>query len=154
MSDSSKAEIRALFARHGLRCTKQRIALYQALAATTSHPTADELYRSIHPSVGNMSLATVYNTLDALCDAGLALKLSGSSSDGNASARYDATVDDHLHVRCQRTHRMADVPDDLSRKLLDGLPRDVLDQIETRLGFRIGQVQIELVGEFGGRDAN
>ena len=139
--------IHELFNSHGLRCTRQRKAVYEALRATTAHPTADEIFRSVSSSVDGMSLATVYNTLEALCACGLAQKIAGSGQHGNGSARFDATVDDHLHLRDTRTGTVADVPENLSRQLMDQLPRKLLDQIESRLGFRIRHVQIELVGE-------
>ncbi len=39
-----------LFAGHNIRCTTQRQALYEALAATDSHPTAEEFYRWVKES--------------------------------------------------------------------------------------------------------
>jgi Fur family transcriptional regulator, peroxide stress response regulator len=137
--------------RHGLRCTRQRVALYEALHASKSHPTADELYRTVGPQVDGLSLATVYNTLDAFCRVGLVQKLAPSDLDPEGvrgSARYDATTHNHLHVRCKRTGAVRDVPDDLGQKLLDNLPADVLAEFESKLGFKIDQVQIELLGEY------
>lgn len=139
--------VQELFGIRGLRCTRQRKAVFEALRSTTAHPTADELHRMVASHLEGMSLATVYNTLEALCAAGLAQKLPGSGPHGNGSARYDATVDNHLHLRDSRTGTLADVPPHLSRALLEQLPRPLLAEIETRLGFRIRQVQIELVGE-------
>lgn len=135
--------IAEVFAGHGLRCTRQRRALYEALSSTKAHPTADQLYRDVAPKVRGMSLATVYNTLEAFCNAGLAQKLHGS----NGSARYDAMVDNHIHARDERTGEVFDVPDEISHRLLDRIPQDILDQIEKDLGFRIRQIQVELLGE-------
>jgi Fe2+ or Zn2+ uptake regulation protein len=138
--------IQGLFAAHGLRCTRQRKALYEALAATHAHPTADQLYQQVVKEEGDISLATVYNTLEAFCRAGLAQKLVGKGG----SARYDATVSNHLHVRDQSTGTVADVPEDLSREVLKHIPAAVMQQLESKLGFKIQQVQIELVGRFEG----
>ncbi len=146
-SHHSDLELQDLFNSHGLRCTRQRKAVFEALRGTTSHPTADELYRMVGDRIEGLSLATVYNTLEALCGAGLAQKLPGHGAHGNGSARFDATVDNHLHLRDTRTGAVADVPSNLSRALLDHLPRQLLNEIESRLGFKIQQVQIELVGE-------
>lgn len=136
-----------LFAARGLRSTRQRKAVFEALRSTTAHPTADDLFRMVSGRVNGLSLATVYNTLEALCNAGLAQKLPGNGTGGNGSARYDATVEDHLHLRDTRTGTVADVPHHLSKALLDRIPRDLLTDIEARLGFRIQHVQIELIGE-------
>ncbi|MEX0653762.1 MAG: transcriptional repressor [Phycisphaeraceae bacterium] len=138
--------IEALFASHNLRCTKQRKAIYEAIAATREHPTADDLFREVGRDMPGMSLATVYNTLEAFCRAGLVQKLPGAGLNG--SARYDAARDDHLHLRCRHSGAVADVPDTVGQRVLENLPRDLLDEIERSLGFKINQVQIELVGEF------
>lgn len=141
-----------LFAARGLRCTRQRRAIYDALAASREHPTADELFRMVCPrgncsdSGDGLSLATVYNTLEAFCQAGLAHKLPGAGENG--SARYDAVRGNHLHLRCQDSGALADVPDELSAKILDRLPADLLAELERHLGFKIDQVQVELVGKF------
>ncbi|MDX1681904.1 MAG: transcriptional repressor, partial [Phycisphaeraceae bacterium] len=107
-----------LFASRGLRCTRQRQAIYQALADSHRHPSADELHQQVNDTVDGLSMATVYNTLEAFCSAGLAQKI--PSADG--PARYDASVHDHLHVRDLTTGEVGDVPEDLSEKLLEDLP--------------------------------
>lgn len=135
--------VSSLFAEHGLRFTRQRHAVYDALSSTKSHPTADELYRTVSQTDQGISLATVYNTLEAFCNCGLAQKLATNGS----SARYDAAMHNHLHLRDNRSGEMCDVPDDLSQSLLNQLPRSLIEQIESRLGFKVSQIRIELVGE-------
>ncbi len=147
-------QTQALFASRGLRCTRQRLAVYHALASSREHPTADDLYRHCVAHCGckaeGLSLATVYNTLEALCAAGLAHKLAGAGENG--SARYDALggggQDPHLHLRDPRTGRVQDVPDDLGQKILDHIPQSILRELEAKLGFKVEQVQIELVGRY------
>ena len=99
-SQNQPADIPQLFADHGLRCTKQRLALYQALSATKEHPTADQLHQQVGDQVEGMSLATVYNTLDAFCEANLARKIPAltSGTGGGNTVRYDATTANHLHI--------------------------------------------------------
>jgi len=136
-------DLPSLFAEHGLRFTRQRSSVYQALYGTDSHPTADELFRLVSRDEQGISLATVYNTLEAFCRCGLAQKLATDST----CARYDASMHNHLHLRNHRTGEVADVPDDLGKQLLERLPHDVMKHIEEKLGFRIQQVKIEFVGE-------
>lgn len=138
------ADVEQLFNEHGLRCTRQRRAIYEMLASSDTHPTADQIYRGIAPQVSGLSLATVYNTLEAFCRCGLAQKVSGGN--GSLGARFDATTKRHLHLRCRKTGHIYDVPTDLSRKLLDHIPRDVLNQIESQLGVKIDDIQVELIG--------
>eukprot|EP00752_Nemacystus_decipiens_P014419 g12828.t1 len=141
--DNQHAE---LFAKHNLRCTKQRKAIYSALTETRCHPTADELYRTVQNDLPGVSLATVYNTLEAFNDAGLILKLPDAGSNG--SARYDAHRSPHTHLRDRCTGKVADAPDDISQLILDHVPQHVLDTIRDRTGFTVDEVQVELVGKF------
>ncbi len=144
MMQFDDAKLATMFSSHGLRCTRQRKALYSALAATKEHPTADQLYRDVQNRTSGLSLATVYNTLEAFCRSGLAQKL--AAADG--SARYDANHEAHVHLRCTRTGRVADAPEHLSHKLHESLSKDVMRKIEAALGFKIDHVQIEFVGQF------
>ncbi|WP_432797931.1 Fur family transcriptional regulator [Poriferisphaera sp. WC338] len=134
-----------LFAKHGLRCTRQRTALYEALSKSSAHPTADELFRSLSGKVPAMSLATVYNTLEVFCEVGLAQKLPGAGANG--SARYDAGDEPHLHLRCQKTGKIADLPEPFGKQILEVIPENLIKQIEKQLGFKVNQIQIELIGE-------
>lgn len=144
-----------LFASCGLRCTRQRKAIYDALAASRQHPTADELFRLVtgdadgqgsNADAAGVSLATVYNTLEAFCQAGLAHKLPGAGENG--SSRYDAVRGNHLHMRCEKTGAVADVPDALGQRVLNHIPARILADLEAELGFKVNHVQIELVGRF------
>ena len=141
----SHKKLGELFSKHGLRCTKQRVALYEALGKSNAHPTADELFRSLNGKVPAMSLATVYNTLEVFCEVGLAQKLAGAGVNG--SARYDAGEDNHPHVRCQRTGKVVDVPADISEQILSAIPDEILERVEKLTGIKINQVQVELIGE-------
>ena len=145
-------DLQKLFADHNLRCTRQRRAVYQALSTCMSHPTADELYRMVKDQAEGMSLATVYNTLDVLCGAGLAYKISGCGENG--STRYDAAGDDHLHLRCKQTGHVVDVPHDLSKRILEHIPQHLFDELQKHTGFKVDKVQLDLVGEFQKQHAN
>lgn len=139
---TSTSCIRELFTRHNLRCTKQRLALYEALRKSISHPTADQLFQMVKPHVSGMSRATVYNTLEALCRAGLARKLPSTSG----CCRYDADTSDHLHVKLRDTTEIRDVPPALGDRLLQNLPKDVLAEIEQHMGIKIEGITIQLTG--------
>ena len=133
---------RDLFTRCSLRCTTQRVALFDTLRKCKSHPTAEELFRMVKPGMESLSLATVYNTLDALCEAGLAQKLPTP----NGTCRYDANTSEHLHVRIKDTGEICDVPEELSRRLMDQLSRTVLGEIEREMNITIDGVSIQIIG--------
>ena len=120
MNNSTKS----LFATKNLRCTRQRIEVYAALASTKRHPTADELHNLVQHSTPGTSLATVYNTLETLCDAGLCQKINTPAG----AARYDADLSRHLHV-VNDDGSVIDVPDDLSKKITSSLPNNLADEI-------------------------
>lgn len=136
----TEPEIRTLFVRHDLRCTRQRLDVYAALASTKSHPTAEELHRLVQGSSPGTSLATVYNTLDALCSAGLAQRMATA---GPSGARYDADVSDHLHLVTD-SGEVVDVPHDLSREVMAALPADLLDRVSRRTGRTPGRLSISI----------
>lgn len=134
-------DTKTLFARHGLRCTRQRILLFDALAETQKHPTAEELHALARTHIDGLSLATVYNTLEAFCNAGLCRKLPSCGG-----ARYDADLREHLHITTT-DGGLRDVPEELGVQLLNSLPRSILNEVERRTGVRIRRVSIDLLGD-------
>lgn len=140
---AGRVELKGLFARHGLRLTRQRSAVYGALSASTSHPTADDLYSQVSLAHQEISLATVYNTLEAFCRCGLAKKLPTEGS----SSRYEVAMNNHLHLRDTRTGRVLDVPADLGEEVLQNLPRQAIRALQSRMRFKVKQIKIELIGE-------
>ena len=78
----------------GFKVTPQRLAVYDALSSTKSHPNAEMLYNMLQPSYPTMSLATVYKTMDILAELGLIQVLNV----GEDSYRYDAEKIGRAHV--------------------------------------------------------
>lgn len=52
----------------GLRLTRQRQEVYRALMKKRDHPTASELFVRVKDTLPTISLATVYNCLEALVE--------------------------------------------------------------------------------------
>ncbi|MFC5704413.1 Fur family transcriptional regulator [Cohnella faecalis] len=88
----------------GVRMTPQRYAILKYLMESYSHPTADEIYRSLAPEYPSLSVATVYNNLKLFVDAGLVRELTY----GDDSSRFDADLSDHYHVICSGCGTMVD----------------------------------------------
>ena len=93
-----------------LRPTKQRMALAEALVGDGHHRhvTAESLFERVQRTGGSVSLATVYNTLRAFCDAGL---LQEVTVDGSRSY-FDTNTHDHPHFYWEDTHELTDAPVD------------------------------------------
>ena len=98
----------------GLKLTPQRRAIVRQFAADESHPTAQELFERLHREFPKMSFAPVYNTLDALTQAGLSstLRFAGQDSGGREAnaALFDPNVEPHHHAVCDRCGAITDVP--------------------------------------------
>src|SRR6056297_2064545 len=129
---SPGADHRALFAAHGLRCTRQRQVVYAALAASRQHPTAEAIYDSVKAASeaadGGISLATVYNTLETLTQRGLCRKLATPGG----PTRFDAITDEHAHL-VALDGSMVDLPSDLSDRVLAGVrDPELIAEIEAR----------------------
>ena len=138
------ASLRDTFLSRGLRCTVQRERIYAALMDSDAHPTADELYRAVLASCPGISLATVYNTLEAFTRAGLARRIAPNAIDHNGACRYDADTAHHAHV-VTATGQIRDLPDDLNHAVLSAIPPDVLARIEREMGVKIGRISVEFV---------
>ena len=140
----SEDKARRLFAEHDLRCTRQRARVYCALDACKSHPTAEELHELVNSGSEAccMSLATVYNTLEALCSAGLCRKIVSTTGSATA-ARYDADIDEHLHV-VTPDGRLIDVPQSVGRQLLDRIAPDDLAHLEREMGVQISRIALQV----------
>jgi Fe2+ or Zn2+ uptake regulation protein len=136
-------DLRALFRAHGLRCTRQREQIYAALAASKAHPTAEELHQTVRDTDGGLSLATIYNTLEAFTERGLCRRIPSPS--GSGPSRFDADIENHAHVLLE-DGRLLDVPHDLSERIEAEIPAAILEEIERRLGVRIDRVSIQLAG--------
>jgi len=72
------------------------------------HVTAESLHASAQQSGDQVSLATVYNTLRAFCEAGLVNEI---AMDGNKSY-FDTRIDDHPHYYWEETGELTDAPKD------------------------------------------
>lgn len=87
------------------RMTKQRQIIIEELKKVTSHPTADQLYEIVRKKLPKISLSTVYRNLETLSAEGTILKMDAAGT----QKRFDATVENHYHIRCIRCGRVDDV---------------------------------------------
>ena len=140
----SSESLRKIFAEHGLRTTHQREAVYRALCGCASHPTAEELLALVHEIDPEVSLATIYNTLDTLVGCRLARRIPNPSSGG--ACRFDANTAEHVHLVLE-DGRVMDVPTDLSQQILDALPGDILEKLNARIGVSLAGIKVELLAQ-------
>ncbi len=97
----------------GIKITPQRVAIYRELANTDEHPSAEAIYKKIKNYYPNISLTTIYRTLETFEKLGL---ISVVNILYNA-ARYDANLEPHHHMVCVECKRVEDFYDESLSKL-------------------------------------
>lgn len=93
-----------------LRPTRQRVTLATLLVGDgmNRHVTAEGLYDAASKAGEKVSLATVYNTLKAFCDAGLMREI---TVDGSKSY-FDTNISDHPHFYWEDDQTLTDAAAD------------------------------------------
>jgi Fe2+ or Zn2+ uptake regulation protein len=101
---SAEATAAALRAQ-GYRVTPQRLVIHRTLVSLGRHVSAEELLEAVGERLPNVSLPTVYATLEALEEAGLVRRVAA----GRGRALYDSRPVDHHHLVCRRCGAVEDL---------------------------------------------
>lgn len=91
---------------HGIKPSVQRMSIMNYLMEHCTHPTVDEIYSALSPTIPTLSKTTVYNTLKLLCDHGAAQTLTIDER----NTCYDANTAPHVHFFCRCCGRVYDLP--------------------------------------------
>lgn len=118
----------------GFKARPQRLAVYDALLSTKSHPNAEMLYNMLQPSYPTMSLATVYKTMDIFAELGLIQVLNV----GEDSYRYDAETASHPHIRCIECNRVDDI--------FDFQAEGLMSEVGAQTGYQLTGRQLYFFG--------
>ena len=107
-TDAALARAETWLAGAGLRPTRQRLALAARLVGDGAdrHVTAEGLYGAVLAGGERVSLATVYNTLRAFCQAGLMNEITVDA----ARSYFDTRIDEHPHYFIEDDQRLTDAP--------------------------------------------
>jgi Fur family peroxide stress response transcriptional regulator len=100
--------------------TSQRLAILDYLEGNTSHPSAEDIYRTMSKKNRSMSFATVYNTLNTLAKAGTLREITIDPE----RKRYDPDTSPHHHLICVYCGRIVDVPEEVKVDLPEAMARD------------------------------
>jgi Fur family peroxide stress response transcriptional regulator len=89
----------------GFRMTRQRRLVYNVLLRDLDHPTASEVFLRAKDELAGISLATVYNCLETLTDAGLVKQVNIDRE----PSRYCPNLHNHAHFFCMSCGAVEDV---------------------------------------------
>lgn len=129
-------ELATILRDNGYKVTPQRIAVYEALADETWHPSAEMLYRKLQPKFPAMSFATVYKTVEILYK----IRVIQVLNTGEDSFRYDADISEHFHLRCLKCGAVEDA-------FLADKVQQLTAQVEEASGYSISGRQFYFFGE-------
>ena len=118
----------------GLRNTPQREIIYSILTKKRDHPTADEVFARVKAEMPAISLATVYNCLEALVQCNLVRQVNFE----RGPTRYCPNLHPHAHLHDEATGSTYDID----------LPLGLLDQLKSQLpaGYQASDVEITFRG--------
>jgi Fe2+ or Zn2+ uptake regulation protein len=114
------SETKGYLQSHGIKPSLQRMAVMDYLFTHRTHPTADDIFQALYPTIPTLSKTTIYNTLKLLVENGAALGLDIDEK----QTHYDGDTSLHAHFRCKNCGKIVDLPiekiNKSNTKLLDG----------------------------------
>jgi Fur family peroxide stress response transcriptional regulator len=90
----------------GYKLTSQRLEIIGLLARDMTHPGAMDILKKVKKKVPQISMSTVYYTLDMLKKEGLIQEIEFYDRDN----RYDVNVTNHINLICKKCGRIDDLP--------------------------------------------
>lgn len=94
-----------LLREHQVRVTPQRQIILKYLVAHHNHPSVETLFHALEDELPNLSMATVYNTLNLFVDLGIVIALPNDKG----GLRYDFYGRPHYHIICENCGKITDV---------------------------------------------
>lgn len=116
----------------GFRFTQQRQQVYDVLMEKRDHPTAEEVFLRAKRTMPEISMATVYNCLDALVKTGVVRQVKVE----RGAARFCPNMHEHWHFHCNECGSVFDMD----------LPENACGAFPLPKGFKIDQFEIAAHG--------
>jgi Fur family transcriptional regulator, ferric uptake regulator len=88
-----------------VRLTRQRQAVLHVVRRSQAHPDAASVFEEVRRELPNISLATVYRSLEALAIEGHIAKIEAAGG----PARFDGRTHDHPHFVCTHCGAVMDI---------------------------------------------
>ena len=112
--------IERVSARENWRLTAQRRVVAEVLDGQHVHLSADEVLERAQRRLPEISLATIYNTLNELVAMGEVREFRGRAG----GVRYDPNADGHHHLVCDGCGAVTEAPPELLDAVAARLRRD------------------------------
>jgi len=131
--------IREQLRKKGLKVTPQRVAIYEAVVNLNNHPTAEKVVDYLKVNHPNISVGTVYKTLNSLVEHQILIKVKNDKD----VMRYDSIIQQHHHLYCTQTNRIEDYTDtELDKIIGQYFEKNKLNS------FKINNITLQINGEF------
>jgi Fe2+ or Zn2+ uptake regulation protein len=117
----------------GMRVTPQRVVLHRALRELDRHVTADELLDAVGDRLPNVSLPTIYATLELLEELGMVRRVQRAGT-----TLFDPRTDSHHHLICTSCGSIEDLDSELDTARLE--------RAATRHGFEHERIEAVVHG--------
>jgi Fe2+ or Zn2+ uptake regulation protein len=104
-ADALDRELTELLRGRGQRVTPQRLVLHRVLRSQDRHVTAEDAMRALGEQLPNVSLPTVYATLELFEELGLVRRVAVEEG----PSLFDSRTDEHSHATCRRCGRIEDI---------------------------------------------
>ena len=101
----------------GMRVTPQRVVVHRALRELDRHVTADELLDAVTDRLPNVSLPTIYATLDLLEQLGMVRRVQRAGT-----TLFDPRTEPHHHLVCTTCGSVDDLELELDSAALSAPP--------------------------------
>jgi Fur family peroxide stress response transcriptional regulator len=118
----------------GLNVTYPRLAIYKILLQFEGHPSAEDIFQEVKKEYPNISLATVYKTMEMLAGQNLISKVTQLHD----IVRYDCNNGFHHHFVCIKCKKIEDVKDEALNKII--IPKKL------HKNFKILKYQVQFDG--------
>jgi Fur family peroxide stress response transcriptional regulator len=128
-----EAKLKKSLREKGYKLTAQRLEIIGLLARDMTHPGAMDILKKVRKKVPQVSMSTVYYTLDMLKKEGLIHEIEFYDRDN----RYDVNVTSHINLICKKCGKIEDFPGELP---------NFSEAVKKRTGFHPVGMRFEYYG--------
>lgn len=131
--EKTKKRLIKILKEKGYKLTSQRLEIINLLSNESTHPNAMDIFKRVRKKATQISISTVYYTLDILKKEGLIRELEFYDQDN----RYEVNMSNHLNLICTTCGKIED--------FMQELPIST-QAVEREKGFKTFQMRLEYYG--------